>query len=476
MGVLWTVYQVLERLLQLSPKQLFTSATFMQLIASIFFIVDLFTPDSSIAHVPNLINNIISNTHQSLLFYIGIFYFSGFFIYLIHFLIQVRKLSILKQSGNFETQHQWINLLADTQINLPAHLKIGLSDKINSPMVFGYFEPIILLPLSICNQLSNEEIKLILMHELAHILRNDYLVNVLVSITKIILWFNPFSYFICNKIVLLRELACDDFVIHYTNKPIVYSKALYQLAINAQEQIPDFAIGAVNNKEHELVIRIKNINNLSQSSFNYFKFSFSALGLIVTALLGTMMIANLSKIKSIHKNTDAIVFKKPVEYNSNKVIEHEVIKPIFKKNKNNKVNVNSVNIENRQFAKNSEESADRVNKLDYDNLINETRNWIKQRENPFQFANFTNGVDSLDNIIAERLLISSIIKSYQLKRTIIEQKIAKAQDKNEAFDYILNSKEWADIIEYEQWAKEYLGRHQQSISLPTSTTKQQIQY
>ena len=54
--------------------------------------------------------------------------------------------------------------------------------------------------------------------------------------------------------------------------------------------------------------------------------------------------------------------------------------------------------------------------------------------------------------------------------------LVKAQDKNEAFDYLMNSKEWADIIEYEKWAEEYLRRHQQSTSLPTSATKQQIQY
>ena len=64
-------------------------------------------------------------------------------------------------------------------------------------------------------------------------------------------------------------------------------------------------------------------------------------------------------------------------------------------------------------------------------LLNETRNWIKKLENPIQFANYTNDIDSVDNLIAERLLLSSIIKSYQLKRTILSQKLSKAQDKNE---------------------------------------------
>lgn len=476
MGVLWIAYQLLERFFKGSAKQSFAIGTFIQFFATITFIVDLFTPEAAIDHVPNLINVIIANTPASFIFYIGIIYCLGLFIYLIHFVYQIQKINTLKQSGNFTSQHQWMNLLADTKINLPVHLKIGVSNKINSPMVFGFLEPIILLPLSICNHLSNEEIKLILIHELAHIIRNDYFINLLVSISKIILWFNPFSYLISNKIVLLRELACDEFVIQHTHAPIVYSKALYQLALNAQEQIPDFAMGAVNNMEHELIIRIKNINKLSDYSFNYLKFTLITLTFITTAFLGSMLIGNVSKINKANKISATVILKQPSANSNDNVVKTKSSSSNLEKNNAKKIGLKKVLDANDQLTNVNENEAFNTVKSDYDKLINETRTWIKQREIPAQFANYSSVVDSLDNIMAERLLITSIIKSYQLKRTIIAQKLAKAQDENEAFDYIVNSKEWSDIIEYEKWAEEFLGRRQQRIGLPPTTTKQQIQY
>jgi hypothetical protein len=115
-------------------------------------------------------------------------------------------------------------------------------------------------------------------------------------------------------------------------------------------------------------------------------------------------------------------------------------------------------------------------KQNFDELIIETRNWIQQHESPIQFANYTNTQDSIDQIVAERFLMTSIIKSYQLKRAVMEQRLSSAKDMTEVIDFYMHSKEWDAIAEYEKWAQEYLGRHQQPIGLPSTTTKQQIQY
>lgn len=475
MGVLWIIYLLIDRFFKLKSKHLFSIAAFFQLFAATAFLVDLFSSHSILYAGSEMINQYILLPNQDFLFDVGIIYFLGLFIYLIHFVFQLRQINILKRSGNFELQNQWENILANTKIEIPSNLKIGLSNKINSPMVFGYIEPIILLPIAICNQLSNEQIKLILIHEIAHIIRNDYLINLVAGVSKMIMWFNPFSYLLSNKLVLLRELACDDFVIEHTNATIIYSKALYQLGLHAHLKRSVFAIGAIGNEEHELITRIKNINKLSQNSVSYFKVTFSLFIFLMTALLGIVFIGQSSKQNNANKITANTILNQSISTKSNAIIEKKnnkaplIIKKIKKSNSNIALKVNE------QYTFNSELNSEKI-KTEYDQLIKETRSWIKQRENPVQFVNYSNEIDSLDNIIAERLLISSIIKSYQLKRTIIAQKLAKAQDKNEAFDYIMNSKEWADIVEYEKWAEEYLGRHQQSIGLSSPTTKQQIQY
>ena len=167
LGILWMAYQFAEHVLKLGTKKLFVLAVAIQTIASGLFLLDVFTAHSNsiISFQINPINSIILSPTNPLFIYIGVIYLIGLFLYLIHFMIQVNKLHQLKQSGNYATQSHWLKLLEGTHVNIPSNLRIGLSEKVSSPMVFGFMEPIILLPLSICNHLSNEEIKLILIHE-----------------------------------------------------------------------------------------------------------------------------------------------------------------------------------------------------------------------------------------------------------------------------------------------------------------------
>ena len=474
LGILWGGFQFTEQVLKLSSKKLFVLAVSIQAIATGIFLLDVFSGHSYsiMSFQINSIHSLLLSPTNTFISYLGIIYVIGLFIYLIHFIIQLKQLQQLKQSGNYATQSDWLKLLEGTHINIPSNLSIGLSNKITSPMVFGFFEPIILLPLTICNHLSNEAIKLVLIHELAHIIRNDFIVNLFIKISKILLWFNPFSYLITNRINLLREIACDQFVMNHSNCPVEYSKALYQLAYITQNSMTDFAMGAINNNEHELLTRIKRINQLKYNDNHRFQLPFLTILLVLGTFLGSVFIFNtpMTNKKSIINET---VSKK--QNNIEKVVTQKVqfariAKKQIKRKENTVIDKATVQVNNNTNETRFTTSPN------FDDLLNETRNWIKKYENPIQFANYTNDIDSVDNLIAERLLLSSIIKSYQLKRAILSQKLSKAQDKNEAFDYLMNSKEWADIIEYEKWAEEYLGRHQQGTSLPTSATKQQIQY
>jgi hypothetical protein len=236
--------------------------------------------------------------------------------------------------------------------------------------------------------------------------------------------------------------------------------------------MPNLAMGAMGTVESDLLIRIKNINQIKYTNTYRFKLVVSILLLISIGFLGSILISNSTYTNAEKpltgsnnlKNTYVVYKSKNIPLKEEEKKPKQIRKPIIvqkeaqleEKNLNNEMNV--------------------LVKNDYDILLDETRTWIKQHENPIQFANYSNTNDSLDNLIAERLLMSSIIKSYQLKKAILTQKLSKAKDNNEAMDYLMNSKEWEDIVAYEKWAKEFLGRHQQISSLPTTTTKQQIQY
>jgi beta-lactamase regulating signal transducer with metallopeptidase domain len=470
MGCLWIVMQLIVYVFKPSAKIQFMLAGFIQFTSTIVFILSIINGDIYANKLLDAVYNysIIIHPNITVLILLGIFYFVGLFIYIGSFLFNLIQLQALKQSGNYDSQENWMQLLNATNVKIPANIKIGLSNKVSTPLVFGFFEPVILLPIAICTQLSNQEIKLILLHEIAHLIRKDYLVNLLISFSKTILWFNPFSYIVTQKIDLLREMACDELVLKYSNEPILYSKALYHIASIKQMANPVYVLAAINGNEHALMTRIKNINKIKVKATGI-----SIVTSVCILLISTLLIVGLFKQPVLVRNNIAalVTNKKSENIIKNKYsiitpTKLEVVSVKMKLRKSKQI-TQTENIQ-KDFASNT--------KTEYDELLAETRNWIKQRENPNQLANYSNTIDSIENVIAERLFMSSIIKSYQLKRSIIEQMLSKAHDNNEAIDYLMNSKEWNDILEYEKWAKEYLGRHQQPTSLAPPTTKQQIQY
>jgi hypothetical protein len=117
------------------------------------------------------------------------------------------------------------------------------------------------------NNLSAEQLEAILLHELAHVKRNDYILNIFQSIVETTLFFNPFVWWISKYIRLEREHCCDDMVIAHTVQPLHYAKALVALEEYRFTTNP-MAMAAADNKQH-LFYRIKRIMEMKTSHLNY---------------------------------------------------------------------------------------------------------------------------------------------------------------------------------------------------------------
>lgn len=119
------------------------------------------------------------------------------------------------------------------------------------------------MPVASVNNLSTEELEAILIHELAHIRRNDYLLNIIQTIVETILFFNPFAWLISAQIRKEREYCCDDEVLTYTHYPIPYAKALANLEIYRTRSLAMAASGG------PLFNRIKRIVEMKKQPVNY---------------------------------------------------------------------------------------------------------------------------------------------------------------------------------------------------------------
>jgi beta-lactamase regulating signal transducer with metallopeptidase domain len=118
---------------------------------------------------------------------------------------------------------------------ISGHLGIGkkvlvyVSEIVKSPVTIGYLKPIILLPVAALNNLSTQQVEAVLLHELSHIKRYDYLVNFVISIIHTVLYFNPFVKQFMKSIEVERENCCDQLVLQFGYDKVSYASALLTL-------------------------------------------------------------------------------------------------------------------------------------------------------------------------------------------------------------------------------------------------------
>jgi len=113
--------------------------------------------------------------------------------------------------------------------NITRSVELKESIRVTTPLVMGYIKPVILFPVGLINQLSISEVECILAHEMAHIKRHDFILNIFQMTVESIFYFHPAIWYISSRISAERENCCDDIAINYTNSSISYAKTLVKL-------------------------------------------------------------------------------------------------------------------------------------------------------------------------------------------------------------------------------------------------------
>ena len=163
-------------------------------------------------------------------------------------------------------ESQWDKRVAALakHFNLVKTVSVYLSHKIQVPLTIGFLKPVIIFPVALVNQLSVAQTEAILLHELAHIKRADYLLNIFLSIIQSFLFFNPMIWLMGRKINLYREQCCDDLVLDKTGDTLAYAHALLQIETCRNAQLA-LALAA-NGKKYTLLNRIKRITQMKTNS------------------------------------------------------------------------------------------------------------------------------------------------------------------------------------------------------------------
>ena len=113
-------------------------------------------------------------------------------------------------------------------------VSVRLSDAVTVPMVWGLFRPVILLPVD-ADSWQPERRRAALLHELAHIQRQDWLIQTMAQITCAVYWFNPLVWFAVRRMQVEAERACDDHVLNTGYQSTDYAQHLLDIVRNIRK-------------------------------------------------------------------------------------------------------------------------------------------------------------------------------------------------------------------------------------------------
>lgn len=166
------------------------------------------------------------------------------------------------------------------QLGIKGVVELLESSLIQVPMMAGIFKPVILVPLGLLSQLPQQQVEAILLHELAHIRRKDYFVNLLQSVAETFFFFNPAMLWISSLIRVERENCCDDIAVGESRSKKEFIHAL--VSFQEYQQSSFYAPAFAGSRNH-LLDRVKRIVHNDNKTLNIREKLFLLMAVFVTA-------------------------------------------------------------------------------------------------------------------------------------------------------------------------------------------------
>lgn len=212
-------------------------------------------------------------------------WFLGMTIFLCRLLGGISNAYYLRHRMNFPTDPYWSDVLNRfaSQSNFHKNIALLESALVRSPLTIGHLKPVILFPIGLINRLSESEVEAILAHELAHILRRDYIFNILQSVVEVIFYFHPAVWWLSAQVRQERESACDDRAIALLGNKLNYAKALVTIQEMAFYPLSP-ALAFAGTKRNQLLVRVQRLFSPPTTKFNIME-KWIATGLVVCSLM-----------------------------------------------------------------------------------------------------------------------------------------------------------------------------------------------
>ena len=178
----------------------------------------------------------LQNTIGNNIEFIAVIWLIGVLLLTLRFLGNMLYVRKLRKDQTNVVPEQWVQVMEQLRERFHIRRTVQLleSGLVRSPMVIGYFKPVVLFPLGALAGMSPTQVEVILAHEMAHIARRDYLFNILQSVLEILFFYHPATWWISSRIRVDREHCCDDMAVSLHRDTVTYARALVELEELAQ--------------------------------------------------------------------------------------------------------------------------------------------------------------------------------------------------------------------------------------------------
>lgn len=196
----------------------------------------------------------------------------------------LHQLHVLRHTELSAPDKVWSEKLSQfaAALGLRRDVALMLSGIVTVPMVIGHVKPLILIPAGMLCSLPAAEVEAILLHELAHVRRRDYLVNILQHGVELVFFFNLPLMWVSSLIRTERENCCDDIASAFTGDRRTYIHALVGFY---EKQVANTAALAWTGPRHQLFERVKRLVHNRNKNLNIMEKLFLSTGIVAAGLL-----------------------------------------------------------------------------------------------------------------------------------------------------------------------------------------------
>lgn len=181
------------------------------------------------------------------------------------------------------------------KMGIKRYVELCVSSVLHEPITFRHLRPVILLPVSALTNLTTVQLEVLLLHELAHIRRHDYLVNWIQSCFEVLFFYHPAFWWMSRQVRTAREYCCDDWVLRVNNEPLLYAQTLTQLQFNHLSIKTNLAMTAIKN-QGAFTARIHRLFGKYESQNSGRKGVLTAM-LLVTALIAFAFYPSVANVE-----------------------------------------------------------------------------------------------------------------------------------------------------------------------------------